>query len=153
MNTKVRYYTKRLANPVIDTPEMRAAAAFVIAVDQKSAIPTAVIHQLYAAFLRMFSGESPSTVWGKPSAVGDKMGFTIDEIISAFVELERRADLQRYGAIRRAQDKAAWAFNKSGVNAIKQIERSWRHGRKTVESLSDDELRGLISVYEKTNKK
>ena len=142
MSTKPGLSRTGASNPAINTRPMTAAANFVIAMDAGLPVYDTELAVLYEAFTRMFGGESPASVWGVPSTLNP--GFTVADRVSAFIELELRSDQKKRGSIRRAQDKAADAFSMTGDNAIKQVERYWRDGKKMVAVLNIDELQALL---------
>jgi len=138
-----------------DTPTMRAAANLVIAVKDSQQPDMESLDILADAFLEVFGGVNPKNILGGtlglvPTPGAQKhYGFTPSDVVSAYIELERRRLGNGRGALTKAKKNAAAAFvDLGGVDVQRSIERDWSLGKITVSNLSDYELRELLRPYE-----
>lgn len=139
-----------------DTPTMRAAVNLVIAVKDGQLPTNQDLILLADAFLEVFGGKNPKDIFGGslglvPTPGGQPhYGFTPADIVSAYIELQRRRLGNKRGALTAAKRKAAGAFvDLNGADVQRAIERDWSAGRKTVEHLSDDDLAELLHPYKR----
>lgn len=146
----------RIKGLACDTPTMRAAVRLVIAVKDGDAPDTDSLNLLADAFLEVFGGQNPKDILGGtlglvPTPGGQAhYGFTPADIVSAYIELERRRLGNKRGALTAAKQMAAVAFvDLNGADVQRAIARDWSAGRKTVEHLSDVELAELLRPYKK----
>lgn len=155
-------YTFNLPKPLaVDTPQMRAAVNLVLAVKKGEAPDADSLKVLSDAFFQIFGGTDPTDLFGAPLGLVHPphrpkgYGFTKDDIVSAFIELRRRALLQSQPrrALQAAKEDAAYSFEEYGpdtADAERDVERRWRNGRATVAALSDDDLRMILEPYKIT---
>lgn len=153
----VRYYRNqsRVKGLSCDTPTMRAAVNLVIAVKDGQQPGQQSLTLLADAFLEVFGGKDPKDILGGslglvPTPGGQPhYGFTPADIVSAYIELERRRLGKGRGALAAAKRSAATVFvDIGGVCVARAIERDWKAGRTTVECLSDTDLVELLRPYE-----
>ena len=137
-----------------DTPTMRAAVNLVITVKDGKRPDTQSLNILADAFLEVFGGANPKHILGStlglvPTPGSQKhYGFSPSDIVSAYIELERRRQGNVKGALTKAKKNAAAAFvDLGGVDVQRSVERDWRLGKATVGALSDAELRELLRPY------
>jgi hypothetical protein len=139
----------------VDTPQMRAAINLVIATKDGQVPDMESLNVLADAFLKVFGGVNPQTIFGgtlglvpTPGGQAD-YGFTPADVVSAVIELERRRLGGRRGALAAAKRHACKVFvDIAGPAAMRSVERDWSAGRRTVESLSDADLQAIIKPYE-----
>jgi hypothetical protein len=153
----VRYYRNqsRVKGLACDTPTMRAAVNLVISVKDGQLPDNQSLTLLADAFLEAFGGKNPKDILGGslglvPTPGGQShYGFTPADIVSAYIELERRRLGNGRGALASAKRSAADVFvDIGGGNVARAIERDWKAGRSTVECLSDADLCELLRPYE-----
>lgn len=150
-------YRRKLDKPLaLDTPTVRAAVNLVLAVEAGEQPDGETLRTLHDAFLDLFGGKPPSVLFGSacgfalPKGRPIDSGFTPADVVSAFIELERRFRERRGepAALSRAQEAAIYAFvelrQKDPRRAVK---RDWETGRDTVERLDDDDLAAIIAPY------
>lgn len=156
-------YRRKLGKPLaLDTPATRAAVNLVLAVDAGEHPDAETLRVLRDAFLELFGGTPPAEMFGStcglalPKGRPADHGFTSAEVVSAFIELERRslAAEEEPAAISRAQEAAAYAFIdfEGQRDATRAVRRDWVQGRSTVEALDDDDLRSILAPYELPDK-
>lgn len=152
----VRYYRNqsRVKGLACDTPTMRAAVNLVIAVKDGQLPDSQSLNLLANAFLEVFGGKNPKDILGGtlglvPTPGGQAhYGFTPADIVSAYIELERRRLGKGRGALAAAKRSAANDFvDIGGADVARAIERDWKAGRTSVERLSDAELVELLRPY------
>lgn len=152
--TRYRRNQSQLKGVAIDSAQMRAAVNLVIAVKDGKIPDRESLNVLADAFLEIIGGKNPKDLFG--SSIGlvhgtgrrPDYGFTPSDIVSAVIEIERRRLNGARGAIAAGKRLALELFvDISGDDASRSIERDWAAGKKTVESLSLDELHALILPY------
>jgi hypothetical protein len=133
---------------------MRAAINLVIAVKDGQLPDSQSLNLLADAFLEIFGGKNPKDILGGtlglvPTPGGQPhYGFPPADIVSAYIELERRKLGKARGALAAAKRSAAAVFvDIGGVGVSRAIERDWKAGRTTVECLSDADLVELLRPY------
>lgn len=155
MSNPPRYRKSPAKLPSLDTPEIRAVAKFLIAIDSGDTPDAETLAALSEAFGRMLGGEAPNSIWGAKRGRPNDGGIDADMVVSAYIEIEQRADKVNYGKLGRAQRKAISAFNIQGDESIaqRQVERHWARGRVQVRALTTDDLRSILAPHEITDKK
>ncbi len=152
--TRYRRNQSQLKGVVIDSAQMRAAVNLVIAVKDGKIPDDESLNVLADAFLEVIGGKNPKALFG--SSIGlihgpgrrPDYGFTPSDIVSAVIEIERRRLNGVRGALAAAKRLALKSFvDISGDDAWRSIERDWAAGKKTVESMTLDELNALILPY------
>ncbi len=156
-------YRRKLDKPLaLDTPAVRAAVNLVLAVEAGEQPNADTLRTLHDAFLQLFGGTPPKQLFGSPCGLAlpkkrpPDHGFTPADVVSAFIELERRR-LEGEGetpALTRAQKSAAYSFVEfeGQRDPIRAIKRDWAEGQSTVEALDDDELRAILDPYQLRDK-
>lgn len=156
-------YRRKLGKPLaLDTPAVRAAVNLVLAVEAGEQPNADTLRTLHDAFLQLFGGTPPKQLFGSPCGLAlprkrpPDHGFTPADVVSAFIELERRR-LIREGvaaALTRAKEAAVDAFVEfdGQADTKKAINRYWGAGRGTAEVLDDDELRAILDPYQLRDK-
>jgi len=138
-----------------DTPEIRAAVNFVLAVEE-GRLPGTDYKLLAEAFKEIFAGQHPKEIFGMSlgliSPKGRQLysGFTPAEIVSAVIEIELRRLNKAPGSASKAINHAISVFVDidKGPSGKRCTQRDWKSGQKLVESLTDTELVDLIKPYE-----
>lgn len=135
--------------PEPHTPETKAAHNFVLASHAGEELGADSIAVLSEAFKRVLAGEKGVFDLGK---VGGqvKPGFTKPDIVSCFIERERRRLEPDPEAELRAQEVAATAFIYLGKaqDPMRDIRRQWGLGKAVAERLSDTDLDRVLAPYE-----
>lgn len=156
-------YRRKLDKPLaLDTPAVRAAVNLVLAVEAGEQPHADTLRTLHDAFLQLFGGTPPKQLFGSPCGFAlpkgrpPEHGFTPADVVSAFIELERRR-LEGEGetaALDRAQKSAAYSFVEfeGQRDPIRAIKRDWSEGQSTVGALDDDDLRAILDPYQLRDK-
>lgn len=156
-------YRRKLGKPLaLDTPAVRAAVNLVLAVEAGKQPNADTLRTLHDAFLELFGGTPPKQLFGSPCGFAlpkgkpPDHGFTPSDVVSAFIELERRR-LIREGvaaALERAKEAAVDAFVEfdGQKDPSRALDRYWDAGRGTAEALDDDELRAILDPYQLRDK-
>ncbi len=135
---------------------MRAAVNLVLAVEKGEAPDATSLATLRDAFLKIFGGKNPVSIFRHPLGLvpvkgrPKDYGFTPADIVSAYIELRRRslANTRPRNALETAKQYAAIDFADFGQEDVERaVERDWKNGRATVEGLSDDDLEKIIAPY------
>lgn len=157
MSVADRKYRRRLPKPLaVDTPQMRAAVNLVIALENGMQPNEKDLDVLRIAFREIFGGKNPIDIFGytlglvHPPNKPKDYGFTAADIVSAFIELRRRELLQIFprNALTKAKYDALSNFvGLSDGDPARAINRDWRGGKRTVEGLSDFDLRMILEPY------
>ncbi len=153
----VRYRRKLHKAPALDTPQIQAAWELVVAREEGRAPAAHALSVLADAFLEIIDGEHPKNIFGASVGLAVKPGRPCDhgitggDVVSAFIELRRReiAEENPKGALESAKREAgvSFPFFHNTADAERAIDRDWASGRKTVESLSTDDLRKLLDLH------
>ena len=156
-------YRRKLGKPLaLDTPAVRAAVNLVLAVEAGEQPNADTLRTLHDAFLQLFGGTPPKQLFGSPCGLAlprkrpPDHGFTPADVVSAFIELERR-QYERAGKtppLTLAKRDALHAFVEFDGQAdpMSALNRDWREGRVTVQRLDDDELRAILDPYQLRDK-
>lgn len=151
-------YRRKLPKPLaLDTPQVRAAINFVHAVKNGQTPDDETLSTLCDAFCEIFGGADPEKMFGArlglvtPKGRPKDYGYTPADIVSAYIELRRRIHEQNgvADALAKAKREAQLDFVDIGEveSATRIINRDWKAGRATVESLTDAELHAIIFPY------
>ena len=157
-------YRRYLPKAALDTPAVRAAANFVLALDEGKTPDAATMRTLRDAFLEIFGGVRPQSLFGAPLGLvrppGRPLdhGFTTANIVSAHVELRRRVLVATLGddkALAAARTEAVRAFwgnpdnagEDNADSAERVVRRYWANKEGWVQQLTDDELEAIIAPY------
>lgn len=156
-------YRRKLGKPLaLDTPAVRAAVNLVRAVEAGEQPNADTLRTLHDAFLQLFGGTPPKQLFGSPCGLAlprkrpPDHGFTPADVVSAFIELERRRLLGEgdAAALERAKEAAVDAFVEfdGQKDPSRALDRYWAEGQSTVEALDDDELRAILDPYQLRDK-
>lgn len=160
----MRRYSKYInKNTPLDNEIVRAAARFATAIDNQEN-PSLQDQKIIAnAFFQMFGGESDLKLFGKNTGIRTQKigrpsssGYTLDEVISAHIELIRRVLVRskNTNSLVNAKRITAEAFSFSGekVNVDRAINRHWENGKEFATKLDSRTLRSIINPYCKDKK-
>lgn len=156
-------YRRKLDKPLaLDTPAVRAAVNLVRAVEAGEQPNADTLRTLHDAFLELFGGTPPTHLFGSPCGFAlpkgrpPEHGFTPADVVSAFIELERRRLIGEgdAAALERAKEAAVDAFVEfdGQKDPSRALDRYWAEGQSTVEALDDDELRAILDPYQLRDK-
>ena len=156
-------YRRKLGKPLaLDTPAVRAAVNLVLAVEAGKQPNADTLRTLHDAFLQLFGGTPPKQLFGSPCGLAlpkkrpPDHGFTPADVVSAFIELERRRLLREgvAAALERAKEAAVDAFVEfdGQKDPSRALDRYWDAGRGTAEALDDDDLRAILDPYQVRDK-
>lgn len=156
-------YRRKLGKPLaLDTPAVRAAVNLVLAVEAGEQPNADTLRTLHDAFLQLFGGTPPKQLFGFPCGLAlprkrpPDHGFTPTDVVSAFIELERRRLIGEgdAAALERAKEAAVDAFVEfdGQKDPSRALDRYWAEGQSTVEALDDDELRAILDPYQLRDK-
>ena len=134
-----------------DTPQMRAVVNLVMSVEAGIPPDAQDLTVLVTAFRSVFGGQSPLKVFGHrlgfvcPAGRPADWGITPADVVSAVIEQE----LRRSGKGRNGLAAAITHVQNSFVQQLdpRSIRRDWENGRRTVQSLSDEDLEELLRPY------
>ncbi|MFT5960075.1 MAG: hypothetical protein ACI8WM_000380 [Burkholderiaceae bacterium] len=151
MKLGARYNRQPHKAKVLDTPQIQAAAQFIVALDAGETPTPDTLETIRAAFQRMFEGEPPNTVWGRGKGRPSDNGFDSGYIVSVFIELDNR-DPASEGGISAAKNRAieAFAFSGDEREARRQIDRCWKEYQSEVEGLDTATLEQILGPCEIT---
>lgn len=156
-------YRRKLGKPLaLDTPAVRAAVNLVLAVEAGEQPNADTLRTLHDTFLQLFGGTPPKQLFGFPCGLAlprkrpPDHGFTPTDVVSAFIELERRRLIGEgdAAALERAKEAAVDAFVEfdGQKDPSRALDRYWAEGQSTVEALDDDELRAILDPYQLRDK-
>lgn len=150
--TVVYCLRKATANKAL--PQMVSALKIVKDFDTGKAPRTKDLNRVKKAFQEIFGGVQPAAIWGNHIGLGKVVGrqthhgFTPSDVVSAYIELQRRRNGSDYGALELAKSQAADSFiDLTGKDKERQIDRDWAKGRTTVEPLSTEQLEQLVAPH------
>ena len=150
--TVVNCLRKATANTAL--PHIASALKIVKNFDTGKAPRTIDLDRVKEAFQKIFGGAQPASIWGNHiglcKTVGRQThhGFTPSDVVSAYIELQRRRNGSGYGELEQAKIQTCGAFiDLTGEDKERQIDRDWAKGRTTVEPLSNEELEQIIAPH------
>lgn len=147
----------------LDNEIVRAAARFATAIND-GLNPSLEDQKIIAnAFFEIFGGTNDVRIFGKLTNISSQKngrphshGYTLDEVISAHIEITRRVLERKFieHALTKAKKITAEAFDLSGdqFNIDRAINRHWANGKKFVSELDTRTLRSIINPYRKDKK-
>lgn len=151
-------YTRKKHQPYrhIDSDALSAAFSIVEALESGAMPNREDLEKITPALKSMLGGTPADVAWGLAKGRGKppETGFITAEIVSAYIELDRRKRGNERGALARAKEAAVRAFfDQSAIEPMRKISEYWSTGKALVPSLSDEDLRSLISLHQITDEK
>lgn len=142
-------YTRKKNQPHrhLDNDSLVAAFNIVDALENGAMPNHEDLEKIGPALKAMLSGTPADVAWGLSRGRGKppETGFTTAEIVSAYIELERRKHGDELGALARAKENAALAFGSYRAPDPRKIQGYWDTSKGFVSALSDEDLHALIS--------
>lgn len=142
-------YTRKKNQPHrhMDNENLVAAFNIVEALENGAMPDREDLEKIRPALKAMLGGTQADVAWGLARVRGKppETGFTTAEIVSAYIELDRRKHGDEKGALARAKENAAWAFGSYRAPDPRKIQGYWDTSKAFVSALSDEDLQALIS--------
>ena len=133
----------------VESCELVAAFNFVAALEEGAVVDPKDLETIAQACKEMLRGVPPEEAWGIYQGRGrpTELGFTNAEVVSAYIELERRKIGNARGALSNAKKMAEHAFGSYRQLDARVIERYWHDGKAVASALPDSDLKSLLSLH------
>lgn len=153
----MKYYTLKKSRPLkhVESTQLAAAAKLVDALHNGTTPEQADLETIGLACQEMLRGVPTEEAWGITQGRGRprESGFTNAEIVSAYIELERRKLGKERGALSTAKSMAAIAFRSDKEVDPRKIQDYWSNGKDLVSSWPDEDLKSLLCPHKLPDKK